>query len=44
MKCRSFIVLILMLVIDVLAEQPLAESTIVLYNKAASGSVYLAKF
>jgi uncharacterized protein (TIGR03790 family) len=46
MKCRSCIALVLMLVpvIGVRAERPLAESTVVVYNKTVPDSVELAKF
>jgi uncharacterized protein (TIGR03790 family) len=47
MNCRSFFLLVLLLlfVLDARgADQPLAASTIVVYNKAASDSVQLAKF
>jgi len=45
-RCRSSLVLgiVLMLVIDLRAEQPLAASTIVVYNKAALDSPELARF
>src|SRR5437879_11431827 len=45
-RCRSSLVLgiVLMLVIDLRAEQPLAASTIVIYNKAALDSPELARF
>jgi uncharacterized protein (TIGR03790 family) len=46
-NCRSFLVLVLVLVIvraARAAEQPLAASTVVIYNKAVSDSVELAKF
>src|SRR6266403_2944310 len=44
MKCQSFLLLVLMLMLDARAEQPSAQSTIVLYNKADPDSVELAKF
>src|SRR5436189_252587 len=44
MKCQSFLLLVLMLMLDARAEQPSAQSTIVLYNKVAPDSVELAKF
>src|SRR2546426_7007763 len=45
-RCRSSLVLgiVLMLAIDLRAEQPLAASTIVVYNKAALDSPELARF
>src|SRR5438132_14239053 len=45
-RCRSSLVLgiVLILVIDLRAEQPLAASTIVVYNKAAIDSPELARF
>jgi uncharacterized protein (TIGR03790 family) len=43
--CRSFLVLVLVLVLDArAAEQPLAASTIVVYNKAVPESIALATF
>jgi uncharacterized protein (TIGR03790 family) len=48
MSCRSpfvlVLVLLLVLVLDARAEQSLAESTIVVYNKAVPESIELAKF
>jgi uncharacterized protein (TIGR03790 family) len=46
MKCRSCVALVLILVIElsVHAEERLAESTIVVYNKTVPESVELAKF
>lgn len=41
---RSFLMLLLALAFNARAEQPLAESTIVVYNKTASDSTELAKF
>src|SRR5260370_30683798 len=42
---RPFFLLFVLLLLNALAaEQPLAQSTIVLYNKAAPDSVELAKF
>ena len=41
---RSFLMLFLALALNARAEQPLAESTIVVYNKTASDSTELAKF
>ncbi len=44
-RCRSLVVLVLMLVIDArAAEQPLAASTIIVYNKAAVDSPELTRF
>src|SRR5205807_5552905 len=45
-RCRSSLVLgiVLILVIDLRAEQPLAASTVVVYNKAAFDSPELARF
>src|SRR5438094_7484496 len=40
----SFLLLFVILLLDAAAEQPLAQSTIVLYNKAVPDSVELAKF
>src|ERR1043166_97531 len=44
MKCRSLLLFFLLLVLDVRGEQPLATSTIVVYNKNVSDSVTLATF
>jgi uncharacterized protein (TIGR03790 family) len=45
MKCRFFVLLLFLLLLDAhAAEQPLADSTIVVYNKTVPESVELAKF
>jgi uncharacterized protein (TIGR03790 family) len=42
--CRSFLLFLVVLTLDARAEAPLAEATIVIYNKAVPDSVELANF
>src|SRR5438270_14060312 len=44
MRCRSCLLLLLLLTAVARAEEPLAASTIVVYNKAAADSAELARF